>query len=218
MIEERLLGFDARERLANGDDLWDAARRETFLLRVDVPKPLSVDTVVWPSLFDTGQGIGFPAAERERLHLAGLPTPSWIGPNVGLWDDLARMRQYLAEDQAEKDAHALAAVCWFSDRAFSDAGPFGPHLGPTLPPERDPAWQFLGFDVADGSLVSGLTNCGYSPAEAQRLRRRWATHLNESHLFGDLEPAFRFRDSANRRVPEHAPFFVYGLFLLEKIG
>jgi hypothetical protein len=40
--------------------------------------------------------------------------------------------------------------------------------------------------------------------------------LSEPHLLGDLERVSGFRDLCARRVPEHAPFFVFGLWLVEK--
>jgi hypothetical protein len=99
-IEERLLGFDVREVPQVAAGLWDGARRTTFLLRPEVRWPLSVDTLVWPSRFDAGQGIGLPAPERERLYLAGIPLPPDAGPNAGLWEDAARMLAHLNAIQA----------------------------------------------------------------------------------------------------------------------
>lgn len=218
MLEEKLLGFDVRELWLDPDDSWDQQRRERFLLRVDAPKPLSTDTLVWPSVFDSGQAIGFSDAERERLHVAGIPLPSWIGPNAGLWSGLASMRHHLVERWARPRPHAIVAVCWFSERGFSDAGSVGQHDYPTEPAARSADWKLLGFDVADGSLVSGISNCGYDPAEAAVLRLQWSDHLNARHLFADLAPALAFRDLTDTRVLEHAPFFVYGLYLLEEIS
>lgn len=42
-----LLGFDAREMIP--PSAWNGGRRELFLLRPDVERPLSVDTAVWPN-------------------------------------------------------------------------------------------------------------------------------------------------------------------------
>ena len=217
MIEESLLGFDARELWLNSDDLWGAARREAYLLRVGVAKPLSTDTMVWPSVFDTGQGPGLPASERERLLLAGLAAPRWTGPNAGLWESLADMR-HLAEIWTEPRPHAVIAVSWLSDDGFASAGRFGPYREPTAPAARGADWWLLGLDVADGSLLSGLANCGYRQLEIQELRRRWEPHLNRRHLFADPARAFEFRGLASARVPEHAPFFVYGLYLIEEVS
>jgi hypothetical protein len=214
MFEERLLGFDIREHGGAPDQLWDHERRERFLLRVDSPKPLSIDTSVWPSFFDTGQGIGLPGPERERLHLDGVPVPGTIGPNAGLWEDTARMRLYYKEWAGEPKPGVVVAISWISDNSFLEGGEFGPYLGQTSPAECDPLWERCGFDVGDGSLVSGLSNCGYLPDEAASLRKRWRESLNKHHLFDVLLPAFRFRDLSNERVPSHAPFFVYGLYLV----
>jgi hypothetical protein len=218
VIEDRLLGFDVRELWMDPAELWDEERRERFLLRPGASRPLSTDALVWPSAFDTGQGIGLTEPERQRLGLAGIPTPIWIGPNPGLWEDLDAMQRHFLQHRAATRSHATIAVSWFSDAGFEDAGEVGPYLEPVVPPERDPAWSLLGYDVADGSFVSALSNCGYSPEQVSYLRRRWGELLNASHLFADPEPAFRFRDLSNSRVPEHAPFFVYGLFLVNWIG
>jgi len=83
------------------------------------------------------------------------------------------------------------------------------------PRDWDPAsagWVCLGYDVADAGLLSGLTNCGYTAAEKDALVEDWAAHLNDLHLFGTARAAHRFAEHADRRVPEHAPFYVYGLY------
>lgn len=98
---------------------------------------------------------------------------------------------------------------------FTDAGEVGPYLAPVTPLLRDARWRLLGFDVADGSLVSGLANCGYSPLEAAGLRQQWRARLNDNHLFVDVEQALHFKHLSDRRIPEHAPFFVHGLFTIE---
>jgi hypothetical protein len=41
--------------------------------------------------------------------------------------------------------------------------------------------------------------------------------LNHHHLFTSLEPAWIFREVSNQRVPEHRPFFVYGLWLIDEL-
>ena len=41
------VGADIRERSARNDDDWALDRRETYLLRLDVARPLSVDRLVW---------------------------------------------------------------------------------------------------------------------------------------------------------------------------
>jgi len=191
-VEEALLGFDAREVSLPP---WDASRRDLYLLRRDVQKPLSVDSTVWPSLFP-------------------VDLPEWRGPNQGLWDDLSRLRASLG--QRSSQAHWTVAVSWVSIDGFSKPSPSaGPYREPMTPPAIDPAWRRLGFDVADAGLTSGLTNCGYLQTEVAGLRASWASDLNEHHLFTDVAKAFAFRDLTDRRVPEHAPFFAYALWLVE---
>jgi hypothetical protein len=87
---------------------------------------------------------------------------------------------------------------------------FLPNLGP-LP--EDSRLTFVGFDVADDSLISGLLNCEYSQDEISRLRPRWAPRLNDYHLFDNRSDAADFRALSNERVPEHAPFLVYQLWI-----
>jgi len=215
-MQTQLLGFDARHMDAG--ELWDAARREIFLLRTDVELPLSADVLVWPSLFDYGQGIGMAESERKRSRQAGFPTPAWIGANSGLWENLEAMRRQLEASALPADArYAVIAVSWVAAGEFR-GGNVGPYAEPTAPAEVEPGWELLGYDVCDGSLVSGLSNCGYRAEEAQVLRARWAGQLNEHHLFRDWEQAEGFCQGANERAPEHAPFLVYGLYVVGQRG
>ena len=75
-------------------------------------------------------------------------------------------------------------------------------------------YDLLGYDVADYYLMSGLANCGYTPEEAASLAPAWAPRLNEWHLFGNPADAMAFAVVTAERVPEHAPFFAYGIYQL----
>ena len=75
-------------------------------------------------------------------------------------------------------------------------------------------YDLLGYDVADYYLMSGLANCGYSPEEAASLAPAWAPLLNEWHLFDNPADATAFAAVTAKRVPEHAPFFAYGIYQL----
>ena len=72
--------------------------------------------------------------------------------------------------------------------------------------------DLIGFDVADYWLMSGLTNCGYSPQEAAALTPVWGPRLNHWHLFATLAEATVFAEVTDERVPEHAPFYAYGIY------
>jgi hypothetical protein len=154
--------------------------------------------MVWPSIWPR----------------ANVPLPAWIGPNAGLWESLPAMRNHIANAWATPPLHTVVAVSWHSDREFNDAGMYGPYISPTDPAARSPEWQLLGFDVSDGGLLSGLSNCGYTPDEIHMLRPQWQPRLNARHLFDAVEDAFEFRQLTDARVPEHAPFFVFGLYLI----
>jgi hypothetical protein len=73
-------------------------------------------------------------------------------------------------------------------------------------------WQFLGYDIADSAFTSGLSNCGYINGE----QKYTSQGLNEHHLFINVEDALRFKEYSDRRVKEHAPFYVYGLYLISE--
>jgi hypothetical protein len=74
-------------------------------------------------------------------------------------------------------------------------------------------YTFLGFDISDWGLISGLSNCGLDPDETLTgYRHQWGPRLNRHHLFDNYNDAHRFTGFSDRRVPEHAPFFVFGLW------
>jgi hypothetical protein len=191
-----LLGFDARE-MVRPASAWNAERRELFLLRPDVERPLSVDTAVWPSVY------GEP------------PHVEWHGPNQSLWDDLERMDERL--QAIPSTARWRIAVGWLVENAGAHTGPGAtpPYIAETRPGAAAEAWSVIGFDVADGWLTSGLTNCSYLASERAIFRRDWSGELNEHHLFESPATARAFRDASNRRVPEHAPFFVFALLRID---
>jgi hypothetical protein len=192
-----VLGFDAREGWADPLRLWPAARRMQYLLRPDIVKPLSVDVMVWPSVFrDPGV---------EQLHLGdglgndGIIPPAFVGPCHGLWTDLDEMR----------------GVCVFSARPLrvvavvAQEHPLAGHSA-ALDGSAAAAWPTIGFDVADEYLLSGLTDCGYGD-ELVDAQRRFGGALNEHHLFANDADARAFAAFSDTRVTEHAPFYVYEL-------
>ena len=120
-----LLGFDLRAVGERHAAVWAETRRRHFLLRGDAAPVLSVDVAAWPSLFDTGQGIGMDAAERERHGFAGLTPPAWTGASAGLWTDVEAMRRYAAAQPGWRaPAHAVIAIAWHRPQGV-DGGPVG---------------------------------------------------------------------------------------------
>jgi hypothetical protein len=132
----------------------------------------------------------------------GLPPAPEAG---GLWPELSDLFA-AAHALDHADAMAMRITALEEDEQPPDgAGTIGPAF------ER---YELLGYDVADYDLLSGLTNCGYSPEEAASLAPVWAPLLNEWHLFGNPGDATAFAAVTAKRVPEHAPFFAYGIYQL----
>ena len=199
-----LLGYDGRERWCPRERLWPADRNQDFLLRADVEKPLSADVIVWPSVFSDAQ-LDLLGLEDLGLGTAGLPSPSVHGWVQGLWQDLGALRTELAPVIERK----------FDVIAVTSSAPWHYDVPHCVPPSLDDEWSLLGFDVVDGWLLSGLSNCGYREEEIEPLRSRWAPCLNAHHLFNDEGEAVALARLTARRVREHAPFFVCGLWRLE---
>jgi hypothetical protein len=130
---------------------------------------------------------------------SGLPAPP---VPEGLWPTLADL---LAAAHGLDHAGAVAVRITSLDE--DDAGP-------PESPEEAGRYDLLGYDVADYDLLGGLTNCGYTSEEAESLAPVWVPLLNEWHLFGKPEDAAAYAAVTAQRVPEHAPFFGYGMYQL----
>ena len=123
----------------------------------------------------------------------------------GLWPNLSGL---LAAAPALDRAGAMAVriTAFEEDEGTPESVDL---IGPAF--ER---YDLLGYDVADWHLLGGLTNCGYTPEEAASLAPVWAPLLNEWHLFDNPEDATAYAAVTAKRVPEHAPFFGYGIYQL----
>jgi hypothetical protein len=81
------------------------------------------------------------------------------------------------------------------------------------------AWELLGYDVCDEWLLSGLTDLAWgdgSPEEVQAICQKYVPSLNEYHLFTSVDSAAEFIPLAEEGARAHAPFFVFGLWLIKK--
>jgi hypothetical protein len=182
----RLVGFDANETELDGrkTPLRDHVR-EVFLLRPEIELPYSVDGHVWPSVW----GMSDQSQDNEN----------------GLWLNLARMQQQLAE-------HGRTAILVAVELLVpSNIPAFGfPYslIDSTPEPQTIPEGSTcLGFDVADSGFWSGLSNCGYSEEDRARLRPEWQSKINDFGLLKSEQDAIMFKEMTDARVPEHAPFW-----------
>jgi hypothetical protein len=213
LLQEMLLGYDVREMFGISRDAWTPLRRECALLLQDVDMPLSVDRSVW-----------FPVVEIIKEQTGGKDyieknIPSWIGRHMNIWaalGKLQRFRQSIRDQMPERYWIIAITICnspslmqYFADTSGQDRLI---HLGEAMPLEIDPRWQLLGYDVADAARYSGLLNCYYCDHEEQAGMSHHAVYLNEWHLFVEKARAAEFCAITDARVPEHAPFFVYGIY------
>lgn len=130
----------------------------------------------------------------------GLPR----APGVeGLWPELTGL---LAVARTLNDANAVVVriTADLEDEQTPDSG------GPAA--RAFDRSGLIGLDVADWFLLGGPTNCSYSAEEAASLAPVWAPLLNQWHLFDRMADAAAFAEVTDERVPEHAPFFAYGIY------
>lgn len=210
----KLIGFDARHPGGGALESWGQSRRAHFLRRTDVRGVMSVDVAVWESLFVHNSGCDTSPATGADREPTELPLPKWIGPTGQFWENLADLRSYLA-GFPNAAPYWLIAASYLPDSA-SIPPPFAIGLPMSKPtPDRPTdAWRFLGYDVADWSQLSGLSNCGMDEVERAADRLRWGARLNDEHLFVTESSAREFADACNEYDVDrnHAPFYVYGLW------
>jgi hypothetical protein len=197
--QEQLLGFDIRETGSQMDAIWSPSRKDTFLLRTDVTKVLSVDRYVWPKVAPgVDKNVRAPRQWRD----------------LGLWENLQQLREYLQQNRdAVQQPYQVIAITLLPDALPVEEQEVWASLAPTVPASLSKEWAFLGYDIADEGFISGLSNCGYEANELH-LRDGWSPYLNDRHLFPEKEQALKFKRMTDQRVPEHAPFCIYGLYSL----
>jgi hypothetical protein len=183
-MREILLGFDARAAIEGSPTDWSPDRREQYLLRRDVRRPLSVDEAVWTRR-DSALGAGPEVS---------IATPKWT-----------ELSAALAEAPAEETIVAITVWQGLSEPAMAPRGAVRPSA-------IDAAWERLGWDVVDGLFPSALTNCAYREDDRRAWRAEWEGMLNEHHLFRELPAAFGFRDARARDVRALATLVVMGLY------
>lgn len=207
---EELLGFDARVSSPSQlECLRNYSSEHYTLLKSDVRFVCSTDVLVWPSIFDNDSPVESPTSPAEGPRL-----PHWIGPNFPLWAVLREMEDHINTIRAPVAFWKIAVteVLQVSPSNQRKAGSAWPAFNTTQPSTIQEGWVFLGYDVADRSLLSGLSNCGYTASQVTQFREAFGRYLNDYHLFESLDMALQFKEVSDVRVKEHAPFYVYGLW------
>lgn len=212
------LGYDIRLCAhAYLPQYWINDERERFLLRPEIEWPLSFDPMVWPSIFESPDEVQVPGVEDwwpdRPPAVVAEPVSKRYDTFMNLWPKLDEMLAVFR-------AHAPLGACGVPIAADmvddtmpdSDVAPW-PNFDTEVPVQSRPAdWVFLGYDVCDFGWISGLSNCGGSPDEMQRLRRDWQGRLNEFGLFPSDADAAEYCRISDQRVAEHAPFRVFALY------
>jgi hypothetical protein len=133
-------------------------------------------------------------------------------PASVLWPDLGDLVEHFHAGTRQSAASHVYVSIWLSLRPGAESQPNLTWLLELASVANRPENGVrLGYDVADGAMLSGLSNCAYSPKEKARLSARWGDSLNQDGLFQAEDDAQRFALLTNTRVPEHAPFVVFEL-------
>lgn len=201
---ERLIGFDIRVIGKPVHSLWASEDRKKFLLRSDVSFPYSCDINAWPSVFDI---------------LDGLERPTAFAANAMFWDTFQNMQDFVGDRIPKAIGYETIAVTYCGDLSEEEMKEHYVYLLDPFPNDStEQKWQFVGFDVADNGFESAVAGMGHvdliddSPA-FRKDRLEYGKHLNKYHLFDLLNKAISFCDFENKRVPEHSPFFPFGIWV-----
>lgn len=204
-MKEKIVGFDAREMWLLYENEWSSQNRDTFLLKTDLYKPLSVDTAIWHSVFDSNIENSLERPNKK------------IGWRHSTWSQLQELEATVTRGQLGFK-HWLIAITQLLDDKTSEE--IGIDYFPVEPSKVDNQWKFLGYDVAEKVFLSGLMNMGYAPEldnEKEVAQSKYEDSLNEYHLFDDKDSALEFANWSNTRDPGHGPFFVFGVYLVKEV-
>lgn len=189
-----VIGFDARENWRPYPESWPQGRKDSFLLRV------------WPSIFHGSEQAYFP--QTPKL----LERPDFTGQVAGLWEDFVELKSSLAST-APSMPYRLIAITLVISVLGNDEGErnFG-----VQPKFLDPSWKLLGYDVSDGFLLSGLSNCGYSSSDILEFRKQFGSDLNENHLFSQITMRIAIRIASQLPLRDRMSLNLCNLKLLSK--
>jgi hypothetical protein len=148
-------------------------------------------------VFDENGGTDLPASLAIRMGAAYL-YPDVVGAHHPFWDDLSKLKSYLAKVENNIDEFVLIEVLRMCNT--SDCTTMA-------------QFAFVGYDIADEGYLSSLMSCGYEASELSVLRHRFAPSLNEWHLFNDMLVAEQYRETSDLLVAEHAPFAIFRIGL-----
>ena len=235
--KEHLVCFDAKIQFLTAKYPLTNDALKTYLIKEDVNEIVSVGS---SSLFDHGGSHSQENAKNSSYEQIFKYIPDEFEDYSGyLWINLDKLNKFIESNKSDIKQNiytvAITSIENLSnddqkeDRKYRKSyaedhmamSDFPPHWK-LNPAEISTNWKLLGYDVVDGAFggeLSGLTNCGYSgDARAIIEKHNWENEINSYHLFNSLKVADEFRKYTNSRVTEHAPFYVFGIYLIEKIS
>lgn len=194
-LNESLVGFDCRYLPAIERTDVEGHRASTCL---------SVDSSIWPSALDQF------ANDMVEGTFLGL----WVGKTQDLFEHEGDIDTVIELISPFTDGvPSKIAITVVNNRFFQQA-----HLErPEWPPypltsfEQGPDWEFLGIDVADRFLLSGVSNCGIQWGD-DVFDHQFGSALNPYQLFESVQIAESFAEAIALAVPDHAPFLLYRLY------
>lgn len=204
---QHLVGFSLRILPVLCEKKWSLDKRNFFLLDPDTPEPLSADDMMW-SCLDEDVIIQFfdkycinKITDVDLLYnkialLKNIPS-DWFDSSISPWSEKAWLI-------------ALSAELKFAEELKYIYGDFFPNVELQYIINR--GWCFIGFDILDEGSISGLMNCGYMNDEKKQLAN-FIPFLNYYGLFNSFEVAKKFSVESDKRVPEHAPFHIAGIWV-----
>jgi hypothetical protein len=213
-MKREVFGFDVRYGPVDyRTHDWPEEARKQFLLNPGIRYVLAVDTMAWPSYFISKSVASFYDEEILERHIVLDASADFRHDCLYLWQNLEEMKECF--ERLIKDREGIViGVELIAEKPLLEydywQNIFYPDAHSLLKMPED--FHFLGYDVADGGYISGLSNCGYTEDEIRELGPVWKDRLNEFGLIGDLDHALEFKEMTEERVAEHAPFYVFGLY------
>lgn len=190
-----LIGYSVN--MSNEDFEWTTKRRSEFLIDPLIKLPKSVDNNVWEESCDYLDKI----SKQEMVD------------NWTKWRNKNRLIELTGYKITDKDRVLTASYLHFFEYVPVEVWAMEYRSEPV-----DKDLLFLGYDVANGGTLSGLSNCGYKDIELIYCREHYLQHLNKHGLFENFGIANEFLSHTNQRTPADAPFYIYSLYTDKPIG
>ncbi|MBW2740457.1 MAG: hypothetical protein JRE64_16790 [Deltaproteobacteria bacterium] len=216
MIKNKLIGFDIR--FLSDDFLlqrWSASIRDQYLLKSNIPLPLSIDRSVWPSRFKIISDQSINGLTLDDISSTSTRHNQYF-VCYDIWNDLNEMISQYKPVSKGKD-YGIAINLIIPDNIINQNDEWlnsiinSPSCSPSVPNQE---WLFFGYDIANSSFSSMLFRFGLKEEEKRNMRPIWSRYLNDYGLIKTEEKAIEFWQNGSNRMIEDSPFYIFQLFLI----